>query len=135
MVVKVLMASISWVVLFHNAQFNNPKFIHELSLSLHTLYSIMFCRHNHLVCLNNLCNPWSNYIWCWMNSSQILSVFAQILLMRSHIKCILSCTYIWKHPFAVIPKIGVHRKTLVLKSYFIETANLQFETCLEKTPA
>ena len=62
-------------------------------------------------------------------------VFAQILLMRSHIKCILSCTYIWKHPFAVIPKIGVHRKTLVLKSYFIETANLQFETCLEKTPA
>ena len=41
--------------------------------------------------------------------------------------------YVRKHPFAGISKIDVHSKTLVLKSFIIRTANLQFATALKNT--
>ena len=42
---------------------------------------------------------------------------------------------VWKYPFAGVPKIGIYRKKIVLESFLIKTADLQFANSLKKTPA
>ena len=43
--------------------------------------------------------------------------------------------YVWKYPFAGVPKIGIYRKKFVLEYFLIKTVDLRFANSLEKTPA
>ena len=43
--------------------------------------------------------------------------------------------YVWNIHFAGVQKTGIHRKKIVLESFLIKTAGLEFATALKKTPA
>ena len=56
----------SWVVLFHNAQSNDARFMHKLCLSLHAMNRVMGVEVEWLLSTN--AHPVSNsYLVCFEN--------------------------------------------------------------------